>query len=232
MTNVSRFIAGASVAALGMASTGCASLAFKPGIQSTGEYKNTSALSRMAEDVSRTESDAVKVMVGQLPDGMGVKEGALRYDEERYELLGKVTAHYKDPSLANIGLWFYGYKEGERWRTGLCAWQVPLSWVTFTMWSWLSPTYYPCRVSGGDPEDRRDEIVSTLKRAGKAVGADLVVVSGFGGINFVTVHAGTGAVVSASAVSDLNAQGYAFRVKAHAGRSDDGPVPASGATSL
>ena len=226
-----RSVAPACFIALLATSTGCASLAFKPAVESTGEYRNLSAHTQKAEELTSEEAEDVKVMVGQLPAGMAVKDGTLDYDHERYELLGRVSAQYKDPSAVNLGLWFYDYKAGERWRTGLCAWQVPLSWVTLMLWSWVSPSYYPCRVSVGEPEERRDAIVETLRRAAKATGANLVVVSGFGGIDFVTLKGGE--VVSASAISDLSAVGHAFRIKGTgAGNSGPSPVPATGNTSL
>lgn len=218
-----------SASVLLLFSTGCASLAFKPAVQSTGEYRNTAALTEKAEDMPADDAKNVKVFMNELPDGMGIKEGAFVYDREHYELLGKVTADYKDPSLANLGFWVYGYKESERWRTGLCAWQVPLSWVTLTLWSWLSPTYYPCRVSAGEAEERREEIVETLRRAAKAAGADFVIVSGIGGVNVITVSGGT--VVGANSISDLSAQGYAFRVKSAGGPRPE-PTVVPGASSL
>src|SRR4051812_29485460 len=98
---VSRFLAASSTTVLLATATGCAGLAFTPSIESMGEYKNTSALTRKAADVSKADSEKVKVMVGQLPEGMTVAEGTLHYDAERYELLGKVAAQPKNPSLVN-----------------------------------------------------------------------------------------------------------------------------------
>jgi hypothetical protein len=209
------------------ATTGCASLAFKPAIQSIGEYKNTAKVADAAQDMAEHTADDVKVLIESLPDGMSAKDGMITYDHEMYELLGKVTADYKDPGLANMGFWFYGYKQADAWRTALCAWQVPLSWITFTVWSWLSPTYYPCRVKVGDEEVRRGDILETLQRATKALGGNLVVVSGFGGVNFLTVRGG--AVVSSSAVSTLNGTGFAFRVLA---KLTKGVAPVKGAVKL
>ncbi|MDB4940791.1 MAG: hypothetical protein JWP97_325 [Labilithrix sp.] len=190
---------------------GCGSVAFQPSIQSVGEYKNTARVADLAEDMPEHSAEKVKVLVQSLPDGMTVKDGLLDYDRSQYELLGKVAATYKDPSLVNLGFWVYGYKESDRWRKALCTWQVPLSWVTLTMWSWLSPTYYPCRVKAGEEEERRADVVETLQRATKALGGDLVVVSGFGGVNFITVDRNSGGVVAANAIGTLNGSGYAFR---------------------
>ncbi len=217
--------------AVALASTGCASVAFKPGVQTIGEYKNTAKVAAAAEDMKPHEGEHVKVLIEAVPEGMAIKAGQLLFDHERYDLLGKVTADYKNPGGVNMGVWVYDYKEGETWRTGLCAWQVPLSWVTLTMWSWLSPTYYPCRVTAGSEEDRRQEIVATLQRTTKALGGDLVIVAGFGGVDFVTVNGHTGVVVASSSVGTLSGLGYAFRVKG-AAPAPAKATPAKGSTSI
>ena len=213
-----------------LAASGCATVNFRPGVQTIGEYKNTAKVAEAADDMKSKEGAAVKVLIEAVPEGMAIKDKSLVYDHTRFELLGKVSADYKDPSAVNMGLWIYDYKEGESWRGGLCTWQVPLSWVSLTLWSWLSPTYYPCRVGAGSEEDRRQEVVSTLQRATKALGGDLVIVAGFGGIDFVTVNGSTGAVVSTNSVGTLNGMGYAFKVKGAAPTS--GGASAKGATSI
>jgi hypothetical protein len=213
--------------ALGLGTTGCGTVAFKPSVQSVGEYKNTAKAADVAEQMPEHSAAGVKVLVETLPEGMVVRDGALDFDHDRYEMLGKVSATYKDPSGVNMGLWFYDYKESEKWRAGLCTWQVPLSWVTLTMWSWLSPTFYPCRVNAGEEEARRADIVETLQRATKSLGGDLVVVAGFGGINFLTVNGQTGTVVATNSVGTLNGLGYAFKttgVKRNAKGSSATPV--------
>lgn len=188
-------------------SAGCASLTFAPKIESIGTYRNTSATARKAEDLEQGSASEVEVVSGTLPDGMVLKEGMLHADPKRYRLLGKVVARYKNPVSVNFGVWSYDYKKGQRWRYGLCVWQLPLSWVTLTMWSWLSPTFYPCRVTMGDVDERRDAIVETLQRATKALGGNLVVVNGFGGLHFVT---SSGAEVSS--IEALQGAGLAFSV--------------------
>ena len=199
---------------LPLSSLGCASLSYRPAVQSIGEYKNTEAIADKADGMREHSADDVKVLIEALPDGMAVKDGELAFDHDRYDLLGKVSADYKDPSGVNMGFWFYGYQEKDAWRTGLCAWQVPLSWITLSLWSWFVPTYYPCRVTAGTEEARRADLVETLQRTTKALGGDLVVVAGFGGINFITVNGHSGAVVAANSVNTLSGVGYAFRTKA------------------
>jgi hypothetical protein len=194
-------------------SLGCASLSFRAGVQSVGEYKNTSAVVEKAEDIPADGAQDVKVLIETLPEGMGLKNGELGYDHARYEMLAKVSAEYRDPSLVNLGFWFYHYGQKDSWRTGLCAWQVPLSWVTLTMWSWFVPTYYPCRVGRGEEEDRRAAIVDTLQRATKALGGNLVIVAGFGGVDFITYNGRTGVILNANSVGTLRGSAYAFKVK-------------------
>ena len=92
-----------------------------------------------AEEMPRGQSDDVKVLVGSIPSGMTVEGDVLKVDPEQYEVLGRVEAHLNNPLTANLGLWVYDYAPGERWRVGYCAWQVPLSWVTFTLWAWIVP---------------------------------------------------------------------------------------------
>ena len=212
--------------------TGCGTMTYQPAVQSIGEYKNTAQAAEEADKMPEHSADKVRVLVETLPEGMALKDGLIVYDHAQYELLGKVSATYKDPGAVNYGLWFYSYKEDERWRKGLCAWQVPLSWVTLTMWSYLSPSYYPCRVVPGSEEERRADIVETMQRATKALGGNLVIVAGFGGVDFVTVNGNTGAVVASSSVSTLNGGGYAFKATGAASKPAPGATPVKGTTKL
>jgi hypothetical protein len=174
------FMALAATALSSLSLVGCASVSFRPKVESVGEYKNTKALSEAADNMKNADAEDVKVFIHRLPEGMKTDNaGTLSFDEAVYEPLGKVHAEVHNPTMANMGWWFYSYKEGEKWRTGLCAWQVPLGWVTFSLWSWLSPTYYPCHVGASD-DDLRDEMIATLRRATKAAGGNVLVVSSFG----------------------------------------------------
>jgi len=89
---------------------------------------------------------------------------------------------------------------------------VPLGWVTFDMWPWLFPGAYPCKVSAGSEEDRKARIVSTLQRAARAAGANLVVITSFDGLDVVTR---TGQVLSATAA--IRGSGLALRTKTDSG---------------
>lgn len=75
------------------------------------------------------------------------------------------------------------------------------------VWGFVFPGAYPCKPTMGSDEIRRAHIVQALQKSTKALGGNLVVVAGFGGINFVQ-----GATVVA-AVDSTSGLGYAFRVK-------------------
>ena len=62
----------------------------------------------------------------------------------------------------------------------------------------------------GDDETRTASIVETLKRAGKALGADLVVVPAIGG---TTVISGTRTSAVVSSVNATDAAGFAVKTK-------------------
>jgi hypothetical protein len=157
--------------------TGCASLAYRPSVQAVGEYRDTSSLSARADEMDNAEAADVRVLLERFPDGVELGPDGPR-SSANFTLLGKVSAAPRDPRAADVGLWFYPYKEGERWRTALCAWQVPLSWVTLDLWQ-LLPTYLPCRVGTGTADERRAEMVRAMQRATKALGGDLLVVARF-----------------------------------------------------
>lgn len=142
----------------------------------------------------KTASD-VEVLVGKLPEGVAIEGGTVRVDPARCELLGTVTA--KTNGIVDfINFWFYPYVEEEAWRKGFCFWQVPLTWVTLTTWSFVSPLSYPCKVidSGSSPaavEARKEKIMQTLRRATKAMGANLLIVTSSGSTNYVDLRSGT-----------------------------------------
>jgi hypothetical protein len=150
--------------------------------------------------MDNAEAEGVRVLLEQYPDGVEVGPDGPR-SSANFTLLGKVSAAPKNPLAADFGLWFYDYKEGERWRTAACAWQVPLTWVTLEIWQIL-PFYAPCRVNDGTPDERRAEMVRAMKRATHALGGDLLVVTRFDGSSGRRQFAGT---------PDVFGTGYAFK---------------------
>jgi sugar O-acyltransferase (sialic acid O-acetyltransferase NeuD family) len=86
-------------------------------------------------------------------------------------VLGQVSAKPADE-------FFYPYRES--WRKPVCYPQRVL--VVATLWVWMVvPALWPCIVSAGTVEESRDAIVEAMKRATKAMGGNMVLVTGFGG---------------------------------------------------
>jgi hypothetical protein len=198
--------------------TGCASVTFSPKVESVGDYKDMRPYAAAAGDVKPKDAKDVRVIMGALPAGMRAHDGVLEVDHERYEVLGKVGAELNNPLAANMGIWVYDYKPEERWRVPYCAWQVPLSWVTFTMWAWLSPLHYPCKAPLGDDEERKQEIITTLQRATKALGGNLVVIPGVGGTAVIDTKSGVVSEVAAT-------NGFGFAVRDRRPNEDSPPKP-------
>ncbi|MHB1846584.1 MAG: hypothetical protein ACYCWW_17310 [Deltaproteobacteria bacterium] len=164
--------------------TGCASLNYRPLVTPFGAVRATAMPDVMADDMSWGEARDVRVMVGELPPGIAWGPEGLVIQDPRYRVVGDVAAFPKWARLANLGLWFYDYPQDQGWRNVYCDVQVPLSWVTLTLWSWLSPTYYPCRTVetnfSYDVDQRRMRIIETLRKAAKASGGNLLIVTHLG----------------------------------------------------
>ena len=191
-------IASSALIALAFASQGCAATVFRPRVEAVGEYKNTEAVSEKANEL---ESDApeVKVVVGQLLPGMTYKDGLFSVDPAKYEVLGKVSS---EPSKR----FFYPYKES--WRRSVCWPQMPL--VYGTLFAWIAvPTVWGCFVGAGTPDERKDSMVTAMRRATKVLGGNLLLVGGFGGT--VIINANTGAQLSETEAT--HGVGWAIRMK-------------------
>jgi hypothetical protein len=176
--------------------TGCASINFRPDVNPVGDISNDAPRDVIADGMRWQDASDVRVLQGNLPPGVAVgPDGSVTIQNPRYQWVGNVSASPKEPAAANLGFWFYDYPEDQSWRKVYCGVQVPLSWVTLSLWSWLSPTYYPCRVlesnGSGDVDARKARIISTLRKAAKAVGGNLLVVTSIGGRS-LTVDTGYG----------------------------------------
>jgi hypothetical protein len=187
--------ASALLGLLGLSLTGCASVVWSPRIDTVpGEYKSTQAVTRKAEDLpDGAAADVKAVSMMELPPGLAMRDGVLRYDPQVYEMLGAVSA-------APVDRLFYPYREG--WRRPFCYPQQAL--VAATLFAWyIMPTYWPCFAAAGPESEQRDSIVEALKRATKAMGGDLLLIRGFESGNpgfFTGGRAGTG-------------YGYALKIK-------------------
>ncbi|MFO0675776.1 MAG: hypothetical protein U0169_04540 [Polyangiaceae bacterium] len=181
---------------------GCATAVWHPRVQSVaGEYKNTEAMSEKADATPEGRADAVKAIVSELPPGITLKDDLLEVDASRYEVLGKVSAK-------PAGEFFYPYRES--WRKPACYPQRVL--VVATLYLWMaSPTSWPCFISEGSVDDRRDRIVEAMKRATHTLGGNMVLVGGFGGTFSVSATSKTTAVVHETEATE--GVGWAIRVK-------------------
>ncbi len=196
-----------------MVTSGCASANYAPVVTPAGEYRDAHGLADRAESYSWAEVDDVRVFLGTLPEGVQLHDGKISVDAARYEVLGEVTAAPKGSGFARMNVWFYDYPEDESWRKGLCYWQTPLVWVTLGIYLFVSPFNYPCWVVDGsgasDIEDRKHRIIETLRKGTKALGGNMLVVTGLGSTTFVA--AGSSQVLGG--VEMTHGAGIALRAK-------------------
>ena len=167
--------------------------------------------------VSRAAATRVRVFVGQFPDGIAWKDGAISItDRDRWKLVGRVAATMDSPGESM--LWFYDYPEDEAWRKAYCYPQVPLVWFTCSAW-WLVPAYWPCFVwetnSGSDIASRKRRIVQTLRRGAARLGGNVLVVSSLGSMHLLGPPLSRqGQASGGPPVGELlddGAQGYVFQ---------------------
>ncbi len=199
--------------ATAMATSGCASANYAPVITPAGEYRDAHDLGDRAESYSWAQVDDVRVFLDSLPEGVQLHDGKIAVDPARYEVLGEVSAAPKGSGFARMNVWFYDYPEDESWRKGLCYWQTPLVWVTLGIYLFVSPINYPCWVVDGSSasaiEDRKHRIIETLRTGTKALGGNMLVVTGLGSTTYVA--AGTSQVLGG--VEMTHGAGIALRAK-------------------
>jgi hypothetical protein len=203
------FVASAALALGSLSLAGCASVVWLPRVDAVpGEYRSTQSLAEKAEEMPEGATTDVKaIYMVDMPPGLQMADGVLRYDPNEYEMLGKVSARPSDS-------FFYPYREG--WRRPFCYPQQVL--LIATAFIWLAvPAYWPCLVAGGPESEQRDWVVEALKRATKAMGGNLVLIRGF-----ETTSPG---VWRGSAQEGF---GYAFKIKER----PPAPAPASPGVTL
>jgi hypothetical protein len=171
----------------------CASASFAPRIDAIGQYRDTTEASERADDMPSADAADVRVLVGQLPEGVRIEHDQLVVDPARYTLVGRVSADIKPFGWTWLGWWFYDYPEGQRWRDAYCGIQVPLTWLTLSLWTFV-PLHYPCAVvEGSSPSsvgERRARVIQTLQKATKAAGGNLLVVTGLGDLHLIAAGSG------------------------------------------
>jgi len=184
---------------------------YSPRIERFGELQDSSGLEQRADEMKWAQAKNVRAFVGDLPQGVSLDGDKIKADPAQYEILGKVYTNFKPPYIFNT--WFYDYPEDESGRKLYCHVQVPLAWITLTMWSYL-PWTYPCQVvdSYNNPKDinaRKFRIVNTLKKATAALGGNILVITSLGKLK--TVSGTTGQELHT--LDMIAAEGYALRSK-------------------
>jgi len=198
---------------LALAVTSCASMHVTPSATRYGAAKSSKGEVEASEDFLEEEVKDVEVSVGVLPKGISVANGGtLQVDDPaHFELLGTVKATGDGADF--FVFTFYPYVEGERWRRGLCYWQVPLNWVTLSIWSFVSPLHYPCKVGAPNStsaiDERKARLIGSMRRTTKALGGNVLVVTSLGGTKLI--HAQTGDVLGTTEATV--GEGIALRKK-------------------
>lgn len=193
--------------------TGCASMNYTPNVTQLGELTaDAGSPSQKADEMSWNDAQDVKVYIGEAPAGLSLEKDKLVATSPDAHVLAVVSAA---PSSSGWG--FYDYSEDEKWRKPYCWTQAPLVYATLGIWVWLSPTYYPCLIkddsnSPSAVEERRARIISTLKKAVKAAGGNVLVISELGKTDIITVRGSDGSATGVvQSVEMTGAKGYAVK---------------------
>jgi hypothetical protein len=170
----------------------CAHASFEPRIEPVEASQPTAPLVEQALLLPSSELRAVRVAEERLPEGLSFEEGELVVtDPSRYEIVGRVSTQYEmSPAvLTSMSLGFYRYDSSEAWKNPYCNVQVPLGWLTLSLWT-LVPLHYPCMVAEGDTaratDGRRARILEALVRGTVASGGNLLVLTELGDLKIVT----------------------------------------------
>jgi hypothetical protein len=121
----------------------------------------------VSDDKHEPKKDIV-VLIDTIPEGLDLKEGNIAVQSGySHQLIGKFTL---DPEGQKPPLSFMDYRDD--WRKPYCYWQVPLGWVTLTLWTTLIPLAYPC---WSDLDNTKGDIISDIKNMTEAAGGDLAI---------------------------------------------------------
>ncbi len=168
---MNRIALGAALALL-VGSAGCATIHMTPEVSKLGPYDGEGEkeivrkFQEAAAEEIRVSPEEVTVLVNSFPAGIRV-DGTTVSVQDGYD--HKLIAQF---SLATQGfpIQFLDYKSG--WRKGYCYPQVPLGWVTLTIWNIFSPLNWPCH---GSYSTEKVELIENARRLAAAAGGDLVV---------------------------------------------------------
>ena len=134
------------------------------------DFSRDRAVTERFKDSRDEPAPQVKVLVDTVPEGLSVKDGLLRVEEGySHEILGKFSLLPQNPVISIYA--FADYEDG--WRKVLCYPQIPLVWLTLSIWP-LVPTFYPCY---GSVTQRREKLLDDVKRITQAAQGDVAIVS-------------------------------------------------------
>ena len=133
--------------------------------------------------------------------------------EGQYETIGAVEVKYVFHNYALQNLYFTTGDYQETWRKAVCWPQAPLKMLTLGAWNIL-PFSWPCWVSGDDTDERgRTKVMSrALAQGVKAMGGNLLLITGHGQTVITTVNASTGAQIGQSVTPATGMSGFAIKV--------------------
>ncbi len=172
---------------------------------------------RAIEDSAKEIEDVsnVDVIQGNLPKGLilsdqGSKLIVEERAESRYEILGAADADFhKAMSQFKNTYWTYPQKG---WRKPLCYIQAPLKLISLGIWN-IFPTAWPCLASMPDDEgDRKEVLIHELRRVAKAMGGNMVVLSGGTDLSIGTADR-AGAITSSALHGTVGLRGFILRDK-------------------
>lgn len=152
----------------------CATLRPKPQYTAFGEADpagDQQVIDRykaLMDSNDESAGQSVKVLVDTVPEGIELKEGLIKVaDGYNHEIVGKFAL------VPQVGtpMWFSEYESTP--RKAICWPQVPLVWVTLTLWL-VVPTSWVCY---GSSVTSKPEFISYVKRLGAAAGGNMVILS-------------------------------------------------------
>jgi hypothetical protein len=134
----------AMLAMIAAGSLGCARLQYRA--EHKQAIKDTTSQRHRGDIYFDKALGRVEIVTQLEPTGFSYDKVAMRMNagaESGHEVLQYISIEF--PTMENPArvLWFGDYAPHQRWRRGLCYWQVPIMWVTLGIWH-LVPVYYPC----------------------------------------------------------------------------------------
>ncbi len=192
----------------------CAPLPAKIEVRPFGvvDVEKERAFSEKASEIKDTSD--VMVVSGQFPEGLTLMEQGTKVVvasgyEQKYQILGDVEADFfKGVSQFRSLLWTYDYKDN--WRQNYCLVQAPFKLVTLGIWT-LLPIAWPCVASApSDPLDRKQALIEDLKKATKALGGNLLILSGSTDLQVTTLDR-YGSNLGTKLTPQVGLRGFALR---------------------